>query len=136
MPALRSARKQTPGLPWGRPETWMIPPCEIEIRLRLGKSPAMVLRRATCFLVLLVAECLGRPGMRDHAQYTNEISCRIHHREEMSNTEGHETQCQFDARLPARHRRRLQAGKTRDRRHHHTGEKLHGGDIIAVKRME
>ncbi len=53
----------------------------------------------------------------------------------MSNTEGHATQCQFDARLLARHRRRLQAGKTRDRRHHHTGEKLHGGDIIAVKRM-
>src|SRR5713226_3445204 len=30
-------------------------------------------------------------------------------------------------------RRRLQTGKTRDRRHHHTGEKLHRGYIVVVE---
>src|SRR5260370_40678082 len=32
-------------------------------------------------------------------------------------------------------RRRLQTGKTRDRRHHHTGEKLHRGYIVVVERV-
>jgi hypothetical protein len=52
-----------------------------EIGLRPGNPRSLPCFACPALLVLLVAECLGRPGMRDHAQYTNEIIGRIHDRQ-------------------------------------------------------
>src|SRR5260370_20762689 len=43
--------------------------------------------------------------------------------------------CPEPSLLARGYRRRLQTGKTRDRRPHHTGEKLHRGYIVALERV-